>query len=415
MKEARERGVKMRPSIRSITVETTARKAYIGYVKTTDIAVVGAGLAGMATALACVRTGQRVLLIDSGTPGVGSDPRASFLAASTLRMFDRLGIALDAQPVSDILAAEGRPGEPVSPGSLHFAGELGAVSMNTDIAAALTKAVRSSDIDLTENCRVEGLSTSIGGAELSTSTGPVSARLVVAADGRDSALRRRAGIPLKRHDYGQRALTFTMAHSALHNGVAYQIFFPGGPLATLPLRGDRSSVVWTDTPEAIHAAASLTPAALAAELELRLGGTLGHLRIEDTPVSYPLEQRLATELTSDRLALVGDAAHLIHPLAGQGINLGFRDAAALADVVGEAAGLGRDIGGPALADYARWRRGDVRGMALATDALGHAYALKGPLGAARRLATGLIDRSPLASFLSREAAGERSNLPELML
>ena len=384
----------------------------------TDIAVVGGGLVGLAAALALRASGQRVTLLDRQTLAGRDDPRASFLARSSLRMLDRLGVGIDAQPVSAILAAEAVPGRPVRSGSLQFEpqmrADLGAVVENAELHRALLDAVRSSDIHIREGVTVLEAIPATGHVELKLTEGTLTARLLAAADGRSSPLRRLAGIGVERHDYGQRALTFSITHSRPHEGAAYQIFFPGGPLALLPLTGGRSSVVWTDRRAAIAAAEALPPEGLADELRTRIGDTLGDIAVADTPASYPLEQRLATSVTGERLALLGDAAHVIHPLAGQGVNLGLRDAAALADTVGQAAGLGRDIGGPALADYARWRAGDIGGMATVTDALLHAYRLPGPLGSARRLATSLIDGSALGAFFAREAAGERPNLPALM-
>ena len=383
----------------------------------TDIAVVGGGLVGLVSALALSKGGAGVTLIDRSELAGRSDPRASYLARSSERLLRRLGVSATGEPVGAILVAEGEPGRPVRSGSLQFEPEgdaLGSVIENDVLREGLLDTLAKSDVVVREEVSVTGFDTAPGHVTLETDTGPVTSRLLVAADGRASPLRAMAGVGVERHDYGQRALTLTLAHSEPHGGAAYQIFFPGGPLALLPLPGNRSSVVWTDTPAAIGAAKSLPADALAAELRHRIGGTLGDVSVLDAPVDYPLEQRLATDVTADRLALVGDAAHVIHPLAGQGINLGLRDAAALADVVGEAMGLGRDIGGPALAGYARWRRGDIGGMATATDAVLHAYRLPGALGAARRLATSLIDASPLGAWLSREAAGERPNLPSLM-
>jgi len=384
-----------------------------------DIAIVGAGLSGLATALALSQTSLRIMLLDAGsilTTGF-DDTRASFLAASSLRMLDRLGVEASVQPVTDILNAEALPGEPIRPGSLHFEGDLGAVVENFQLRYSLLSQLGHGTVDIRPDTPVTALATGPGYATLITPGGPLTARLVIAADGRKSPLRRLSGIGTRRHDYEQSALTFTLAHTQPHNGVAYQIMFPGGPLALLPLppstdHPHRSSIVWSDSPKAISAACALPTDALLQELHTRIGNHLGDLSLASPLASYPLTQILAHTVTTDRLALVGDSAHLIHPLAGQGLNLGLRDAAAIADIVGEAHSLGRDIGGPALADYARWRAADINGMALATDALSHAY--RAPLGPLRRLATSIIDSSPLKAFLVSEASGERPNLPALM-
>ena len=395
--------------------------AYIAPMHIHDMAVVGAGPAGLATALAAVASGLDVIVLDAGDGTVPDDVRASFLSLPTLRFFKRLGVDVAAQPVTDILAGEARLGEAVGAGELHFpgadvGGTLGAVAENAAIHAALShevlsKAGGSQDLVFRRGHRVMAVETAADHALLLTANGAVAARVVAACDGRDSALRRLSGIGVERHDYAQSALSFTLAHAEPHNGVAHQIFFPGGPLALLPLSGNRSSVVWTDATAAARAAHALDEPALVAELRYRLGDALGELRIEGPRLLYPLQQIVAQRYHADRVALVGDAAHVLHPLAGQGFNLSLRDAAALVETVTEARGRGQDLA-EGLPLYGRWRRGDVAGMALATDALNHAY--RAPLGRLRRLVTGTLDRSPLKALIVAEAAGERPNLPAMM-
>ena len=394
-----------------------------------DAVVVGAGLVGLAAALALRHhmPHAALALLEGGSlertgDARARDARASFLDPGALRLFKRLGVEVESQPVSDILVAEGRPGEPVREGSLHIGGEalrggeLGAVVENAHLRVGLLRALRASRIEVREGAPVQDMRVHAGHAELHTPLGLAQARLVVAADGRDSAVRRLSGIGAERRSYRQSALSFTVAHSEPHRGVAYQVFFPGGPLALLPLPGGRrSSVVWSDSEGAGRAAAALPAPALAAELRRRIGPTLGDIALETAPVVYPLQQLLAADFHAPRVTLVGEAAHVLHPLAGQGVNLGIRDAAVLAELAGEAAGVGRDPGGPALASYGPLRRGDIRGLALATDALLAAYRLPGPLGLARRLVTGHIDADPaLKARIAREAAGERDGLPALM-
>lgn len=399
-----------------------ARRTRAGYVRdmdTYDMVVVGAGLAGLATALAAQAQGLDVRVLDERADKPSpTDARATFLARSSLRMLARMGVEVQAQPVRHILAVEGRAGRPVRGTGLHFApngesevddGMIGAMVENADLHAALRRAA--GDMAL-QQARVGGVRERVEAIELATSAGSVHARLVAACDGRDSTLRRLVGIPVERHDYRRSALTFTIAHSRPHEGVAHQIFMPAGPLAVLPLTGARSSVVWTDRPEALRAAHALSDAALADELAYRLGDGLGEIALAGPRALYPLERRLAARLMEGRVALVGDSAHSLHPLAGQGFNLSLRDAAALAEIAGEAVSLGRDPGGPALAGYSRWRRGDVATLALATHAIDAAF--RAPLGPLRRFATELIDASPLKRHLMAEAAGERPNLPEIM-
>ena len=241
--------------------------------------------------------------------------------------------------------------------------------------------------------------------------------LVVACDGRASRLRRRAGIRATERAFGQDALTYAVAHERPHRGVARQAFLRGGPFAALPLRGERSSIVWTMPEAEAEPASAAGPDELTALTQARLGDALGAIRAEGPPLRYPLSSLLAERLFADRLVLVGDAGHVIHPIAGQGFNLTVRDACALADVLAEARGAGLDLGhGAVLAGYDRWRRADVTATTLGTGALAGLLSTgEGVTRAATGLGLGLVQRSRGARrALAREAGGETGRLPSLM-
>jgi 2-octaprenyl-6-methoxyphenol hydroxylase len=244
----------------------------------------------------------------------------------------------------------------------------------------------------------------------------LTASLLVAADGRNSALRKSAGIDVQRFAYDQKAIVTTFAHELPNDGVAHQIFFAGGPLALLPLTDNRCSIVWSDTARAVDAAMALQTDAFTTELARRIGGFLGEIKLSAPRQAYPLSLQMAERYTDDRLVLVGDAAHAIHPIAGQGLNMGLRDAAALADVVAEARGVGLDLGGAAIGDYEAWRNFDNKMLGVSTDILNRLFSNNiAPLRHARRLGLAAVNRfKPAQMFFMKEAAGETGTLPSLL-
>ena len=401
-----------------------------------DILIVGGGLVGQVTALTCAKLdgvkialaeGQDILSEKCGE----NDGRASALSASSLRFLGQLGLRLSPhlQPMNDMLITDGGLGKDPA-WRLHFgpdasASDVAQMIENRHLYAALRDRLKSTDqIDILSPARVEDIRHSVSGVSAQIGKTQLSAKLLIAADGAKSGIRNRAGIVTDGRHYGQSALVTTIAHSLPHDGLALQRFLPGGPLAVLPLPGQRSQIVWSDKSAAINAALTISESDFISELTLRLGDHLGDLSLDAPRQSYPLHLKLAQDYVGTRLVLVGDAAHVIHPLAGQGLNLGLRDAATLYDVLKSARVTGRDIGGAVLGDYADWRKSDVTSLAAATDGLSYIFgAPKTPLrrpftkglGHARRLGMSLVNSSEgLKDLIMREAAGDLGELPELL-
>jgi len=401
-----------------------------------DILIVGGGLVGQVTALACAKLdGLKIALADgrdilSGDAGQ-EDGRASALSASSLRFLNRIGLKLSAhlQPMNDMLITDGKVGDnPVW--RLHFGREVSESDTaqmieNKQLYLALQERLKSADqIDIISPAQVKNVTHTISGVTAEVDGKSVSAKLLIAADGAKSGIRDGAGIVTDGRHYGQSALVTTISHSLPHDGLALQRFLPGGPLAVLPLTGQRSQIVWSDKSAAVKAAIAISDADFLTELTLRIGDHLGELSLSAPRQSYPLHLQLAQNYVSTRLVLVGDAAHVIHPLAGQGLNLGLRDAATLHDVLKSARGTGQDIGGAILGNYQDWRRSDVTALAAATDGLSYLFnppksPLRRPfsnaLGHIRRLGLSAVNGSEgLKDLVMREAAGDLGELPELL-
>lgn len=391
-----------------------------------DIIIVGAGLVGLTTALACVHKGASVCLLDSADPEKIEDGRASAIAASSYVMLEHLGIAADiidhVQPITDMLIADGAVGD-VSPLKLHFDstdvdGPSSYMVENNVLRKALLKRLKiNGNIDLYAPVKISD--TSREAQSVTVILGDkthLTASLLVASDGRNSELRQKAGIDVQRFTYHQKAVVTTFEHELPHDGVAHQIFFTGGPLALLPLTKRRCSIVWSDTARAIDAAMALDEKAFTAELARRIGGFLGAIKLCAPRQAFPLSLQMAERYTDKRLVLVGDAAHAIHPLAGQGLNLGLRDAAALADIVAESRSVGLDLGGAALGDYEAWRNFDNKVLGISTDMLSRLFSNNiAPIRHARRLGLAAVNRfKPAQQFFMKEAAGETGSLPSLL-
>jgi 2-octaprenyl-6-methoxyphenol hydroxylase len=402
-----------------------------------DVAIVGGGLNGLAAALAlagsAVRTPVSVVLIDAGDPGdsrkASFDGRASAITLASRRMFEALDVwprlEPDAQPMREIIVTDAPIGAQARPTLLHFgeatAGSEPAAWMveNHVLYAALYDAVTAaSDITLRPRTRVEAFRFGAATAELSLDSGEaLRARLVVAADGRDSPARKAAGIETIGWSYGQTAIVTTVEHETDHRGRAEEHFLPAGPFAILPLTGRRASLVWTEETADAKRIVALDEPAFAAELRRRFGDHLGWVRPTGPRHAYPLSLHLALNFAGPRLALIGDAAHVVHPIAGLGLNLGFRDIAALAETIADTIRLGLDHGGPAaLEHYQAWRRLDTVLVAAMTDGLNRLFSSDSTaLRLVRDLGLGLVDRvDPLKSFFVHEAAGLHRRLPKLL-
>jgi len=397
-----------------------------------DVIIAGGGMVGLSLALALARGGLEVALAEPLSPQQLTDERfdgrVSALAFASVRMMRVLGlwerVQPEAQPITDIVVSEGRPGAGPSPFSLHFdhneIGEpLGVIVENRHLRRAMLATV-AEEKRITFMSGVAGRELLIekDRARLFLSNGAViEASLAIAAEGRDSPLREAQGIGTVGWDYAQTGIVTTMAHEQAHNGVASEHFLPPGPFAILPMTGNRSSLVWTEKSVDAARLMALPEAAFAEEARARFGDHLGKVAPVGPRWSYPLRLYLARAYVKPRFALVGDAAHTIHPLAGQGLNLGLKDVAALTETVLDAARLGLDFGGlDMLKRYERWRRFDSFILAGVTDGLNRLFSNEfAPLRFARDLGLGIVDQiPPLRRFFMRHAGGDVGRLPRLL-
>ena len=402
-------------------------------MRTADILVCGGGMVGLPLALSLAQGGLKVALVDTMAPAAMLAPkfdgRVSALAYASVRMLTALGVwkhlERHAQPIHEILVTDGKPDAPASPFSLHFdsqevgAASLGHIAENRHIRAALHEAsTAASGLELIAPASVARLQVEPGFVLGDLSDGQqIRATLAIAADGRDSALRGQQGIGVVGWSYPQTGIVATVAHEKPHNGVAYEHFLPSGPFAILPMTENRSSLVWTEAKTKAPAMLALDEAGFNAEVARRFGTHLGATEVIGSRWSYPLSFHLARDYVRPRFALAGDCAHGIHPIAGQGLNLGLKDAAALAETVLDAARLGLDIGGlSTLKRYERWRRFDSFALAASTDALNRLFSNDiAPLRHLRDLGLGIVDAiGPARRFFMRHAGGDIGKLPRLM-
>ena len=442
----------------------------------TDVLVGGAGFAGLALGIALRQGLGDSFAVTVADPALSApqskDPRATAIAAAARRLFAAIGVwdavAPTAQPILDMVVTDSKLSDAVRPTLLTFGGEVepdepfahmvenrhlidALVAKAKELGVTLkATAVESFEYDVydphpnpppsrgreharrrraldeSEDSRhdrppparersVEGVSRAI---EVTLADGEkIPARLLVGADGARSNIREQAGIATHGWNYGQSAIVTTVAHERDHEGCAEEHFLPAGPFAILPLTGRRSSIVWTESTREAERMVALPDAEFHDELERRFGLHLGDIEVVGPRRAFPLGLFTARSFIADRLALVGDAAHVIHPIAGQGLNMGLRDVAALAEAVADSARLGLDIGGPdTLERYQRWRRFDTMTMGVATDGLNRLFSNHSDvLRLARDVGLGVVERIPaLKRVFIREAAGFTGDVPKLL-
>jgi len=407
---------------------------------THDVIIAGAGLAGASFALAAAQGGLKVAVVDpqpfSAQLAPSFDGRSTAIAWSTFRMLETLGLGEALRPhacrMDHILVTDGRrPGaasKAASPAYLRFDAEeigdgnggepLGYMVENRRIRVALAEAVGRSDIEVRAPARVLSVESGPGAAVVTLDDGSVlKAPVVVGAEGRGSTVRRAAGIGTAGWQYEQSGVVATVRLGRDHGNVAHEYFLPGGPFAILPLTEQRASLVWTEPTRRAEALRTASDAAFHAHLMRRFGEFLDGATPEGPRFVYPLSLELADKLTGPRTALIGDAAHGVHPVAGQGLNMGLKDAAALAEVLIEAMRLGEDLGSDLVLErYARWRRFDNVVLAAGFDAFVRLFSNDiAPVRLARDLGMAAVNRiGPLRRAFMREAGGATGDLPKLL-
>ena len=399
----------------------------------TEIIIVGGGLNGCTLALALSQQGRAVTLIDALSAEVQGnnrfDGRSYAIAAGSQRMLKALGLwdslGPDAGPMFDIKVTDGRVGQGPGQAGLHFDHqEIGTAPMGWMVEdrhlrrCLLTAVSEDANIAHLTEARVTAQTPVPGGISVTLEDGrQITGQLLVGSDGRASGTATRAGIQRVKKTYPQTALVCAIAHDRPHNGVAHQFFVPAGPLAILPLQGNRSSIVWTEDAAQAKAINALSDEDYTLALSARIGDFLGDIQLAGDRYTYPLGYILAHKFIGERIALVGDAAHAMHPIAGQGLNVGLRDVAALTHVLAEAHRRGQDPGSVAvLSSYEAWRRSDATTLVAATDTFNSAFSTDNPiLRAARGIGMAAVMATPaLRRQFIKEAAGLTGTLPDLM-
>ncbi|WP_128928816.1 ubiquinone biosynthesis hydroxylase [Bradyrhizobium guangxiense] len=396
-----------------------------------SIVIGGGAFAGLALALALRQGLGPEIPVIVADPALGTrpsrDPRATAIVAACRRLFEAIGawddVRAEAQPILDMVVTDSKLEDATRPVFLNFAGDVAPgepfahMVENRRLIDALTARAEAEGIDLratpvvSYDAHAEGIDVTLGDGS------GIAASLLVAADGARSRLRERAGIATHGWEYDQSGIVVTVGHERDHEGRAEEHFLPAGPFAILPLSGKRSSLVWTERRAEAARIVALGDEEFHAELEQRFGLHLGEVKALDEPRAFPLSYFVARSFIAERLALVGDAAHVIHPIAGQGLNMGLKDVAALAEVVVDAARLGMDLGAAdVLERYQRWRRFDTMAMGVATNSLNFLFSNQSTLlRTVRDIGLGLVDRAPpLKNLFIRQAAGLTGEVPRLL-
>lgn len=397
-----------------------------------DLLIIGGGLNGTLTALAAAQAGITSTLIEpkpaKARKNAGFDGRSYALALASTKLLKVLGLwdtlHDTAQPMNEIKVTDGRAGEGPSLLGMHFdhaemeEGPMGYMVEDRHLRRALIDAVSKSKLIKTVEDRVIAQSCDARQSLVTLASGKtLNGTLIIGCDGRTSQTAERARITRTGWPYEQTALVCAIGHEKPHGGIAHQFFMPAGPLAILPLTENRSSIVWSETTQNAAAIHALDDTAYLDVLRPRFGDFLGDIHLAGDRYTYPLALSIADRFTDTRLALVGDAAHGVHPIAGQGLNAGIRDIAALAEVLTDARRRGEDIGAPDVLDrYNRWRRFDVATLAMATDGFNKLFSNDNPvLRGVRDMGMGIVNALPgLRRSFMREAAGLTGDLPRLL-
>ena len=402
-----------------------------------DIAIGGAGLSGNLQALALARSlgpDCEIAILDP-IPRFGghpNDPRASAISVASRQLLAALGVwdlvAGDAQPIREIRLTDSNLEDAVRPTLLAYenlieTGPTGALEPASHIVPNLRLAAAiQSELAGERNVRrlvagIEHFERTEGSLRIHAGSDTLNARLLIGADGSRSRLRKLAGIKTVQRAHRQSAIVTTVSHECPHEGIAIQHFLPGGPFAILPMTGNQCCITWSEDERETDRLIAASEETFLEALDQRFGAQLGKLALAGPRVAFPLATRIAREFTADRFALIGDAAHSVHPIAGQGLNLGIRDIAALTECIGDALRAGLDPGDPsALERYSRWRRSDAVSSAAAFAALNRMFSNRFPLlRSFREFGLGVVDSLPdLKQRLVREAAGLSGELPKLL-